>query len=221
MRSSLVSLVSWFIYDESGKDMWLTMAATLDGNVATGDFVRATGPPLGNPFDPSRVVRTVVGNGTLTFSDLHAASLAWTVSGKSGTLPLTRTSWAQTMPTSGQHVGRMRLEVTVCPGGVTLNQPITSTYTIAGNAITMVDDFRPVGRKICTMTGTLVPSGNYFKIDGTYSCVANVSNGRWTGTLLVRPPFLLRDEVLTIDNPPSTCIYNQSTVTGPSALQAE
>ena len=197
--------------------MWLTMTATIVGNLATGNWVRTTGPQLGTAFDPSRVVRTSVGTGTLTFASLHAGSLAWTVNGKSGTLSITRTSWASTLPASGEHQGRMRLEVKVCQGGVTINLPMTSTYTVAGNTITIVDDHKATGTKVCTMTGTMVPSGSYFKVDGTYSCIRNTQTGTWSGTLLVRPPFLARDEVLLLDG--SDCVYHQTTVTAPSALQ--
>lgn len=213
-----VLFVSWFTYDENGAGMWLTMTATLVGSVATGNWVRTTGPQLGTAFDPSRVVRTTVGTGMLTFTGLHAGSLAWTVNARSGTLPITRTSWASTLPASGEHQGRMRLEIKVCQGGVTLNLPMTSTYTVNGNAITIVDDHKATGTRLCTMTGTLVPSGSYFKVDGTYSCIRNTATGTWTGTLLVRPPFLARDEVLQIDG--SDCVYHQTTVTSPSALQA-
>jgi hypothetical protein len=213
-----VLFVSWFTYDETGGGIWLTMTAVLVGNVATGNWVRTTGPQLGTTFDPARVVRTTVGTGTLTFASLHSATLAWTVNSQSGTVQLTRTSWASTLPTSGQHQGRMHLNISVCPGGVTLNLPMTSTYTVTGNAITIVDDHKATGTKICTMHGTLVPSGSYFKVEGgTYSCVANTQTGTWTGTLLVRPPFIARDEVLLLDG--SDCIYNQTTVTSPSVLQ--
>jgi hypothetical protein len=146
-----VLFVSWFMYDETGAGMWLTMTATLVGNVATGNWVRTTGPQLGTTFDPALVIRTTVGTGTLTFASLHEAT-----------------------------------------------------------------DFKATGNKVCTMNGALAPSGTYFKVEGTYSCVANTQTGTWTGTLLVRPPYLLRDEVLTIDG--SVCLYRQTTFTSPSAI---
>ena len=186
-------------------------------SLSTGNWLRTTGPQLGTPFDPAQVVRTSVGIGTLTFTGLHAGSLAWTVNGKSGSLSISRMSWASTAPASGAHEGRMRLEVKVCQGGVTLNLPMTSTYTVAGNTITIVDDHKATGTRLCTMTGTLVPSGSYFNVDGTYSCIRNTATGRWSGTLLVRPPFIARDEFLQIDG--SDCVYHQTTVTAPSALQ--
>jgi hypothetical protein len=212
-----ILFVSWFTYDETGAGMWLTMTAALVGNVATGNWIRTTGPKLGTTFDPTAVTLTTVGTGTLTFTSLHAASLAWTVNAKSGTLPLTRTTWAATPPVTDFHRGRHHLWVTGCPGGVTINLPMISTYTVSGAAVTVVDDFRTTGTKVCTMNGTMTPSGSYFRVEGTYSCVNNTQNGTWSGTWLVRPPFLFRDEVLLLDG--SSCIYNQTTVTGPTSPQ--
>jgi hypothetical protein len=213
-----VLFVAWFTYDTAGAGMWLTMSGTLSNNAVSGSWYRTTGPQLGTPFDPTKVVLTPVGTGTLTFSNLHEATLAWTALGQSGTIALKRTTWSSVIrPLSGVHKGRMHLQVTGCPGGVTLNLPMNSTYTVAGDAITIVDDHKETGTRVCTMTGTLVPSGSYYSISGTYSCVANASTGTWTGTLLVRHPFLIRDEVLLIDG--SSCIYNQSTVSTPAALQ--
>jgi hypothetical protein len=111
-----VLFISWFTYDESGAGMWLVLSGTLNGNSVTGDWIRTTGPMLGTAFDPTQVHRHVVGTGTITFSSLHDATLQWTVNGKSGTVPLVRQSWAVTPPLAGQHLGRMRLEVRVCPG---------------------------------------------------------------------------------------------------------
>ena len=212
-----VLFVSWFTYDEAGAGMWLTMAAQLNGSVATGNWVRTTGPQLGTTFEPANVVRTTVGTGTLTFANLHSASLDWTVNGKTGVVPLARMSWGSTLPASGEHQGRTRLEVKACAGGVTFNLPMTSTYTLDGNAITIVDDYEATGTRLCTMTGMLVPSGSYLKVHGSYSCIRNVATGTWSGTLLVRPPFIARDEVLRING--SDCVYHQTTVTAPSALE--
>jgi hypothetical protein len=206
-----VLFVSWFTYDEAGAGMWLTMTATLDGTRATGDWIRTTGPALGTPFDPTRVVRTVVGTGTLTFGSLHDATLDWTVNGKSGSVTLTRMSWASRTP-AGAHAGRIYQSVSGC-NGPTLNLPVRSTYTINGSTITIFDDFRETGTKVCTMTGTLVPSGSYFFVAGRYACIDNAQSGPWQGTLLVRDAFVARDEVLAVDD--ASCVFTQSVVTSP------
>jgi hypothetical protein len=108
-----VLFVSWFTYDETGAGMWLTMSATLTGTRASGDWIRTTGPALGTPFDPSKVTRTVVGTGTLTFGSLHDATLEWTVNGKSGSVVLTRMSWAS-RPPAGAQDGRIFVSFAGC-----------------------------------------------------------------------------------------------------------
>jgi hypothetical protein len=207
-----VLFVSWFTYDETGAGMWLTLSATLAGTRASGNWVRTTGPALGTPFDPAKITRTVVGTGTLTFGSLHDATLDWTVNGKSGLVTLTRMSWATRSP-NGAQAGRIYLNVAGCVGGTPLNVPIGSTYTTSGSTLTVVDDYRPTGTKVCTMTGTLVPSGSYLFVSGTYTCTDNPQTGAWQGTILVRDQLIARDEVLTIDG--SACVDVQSVVTSP------
>ena len=206
-----VLFVSWFTYDETGAGMWLTMSATLTGTRASGNWIRTTGPALGTPFDPSRVTRTTVGTGTLTFGSLHDATLDWTVNGKSGAVTLTRMSWASRAP-AGAQAGRIYVNVQGCPAGPPLNVPISSTYTTNGSAITVVDDYRPTGTKVCTMSGTLIPSGSYWFVSGSYAC-DNSQTGAWQGTILVRPELVARDESMTIDG--SSCVAAQSVVTSP------
>jgi hypothetical protein len=205
-----ILFVSWFTYDETGAGMWLVMSANLVGTRATGDWYRTTGPALGTPFDPAKVVRTVVGTGTLTFGSLHDATLDWTVNGKSGSVVLTRQSWATRAPT-GMQAGRMYATVAGC-NGPSLNVPVTTTYATSGSSVTVVDDYRPLGTKVCTMSGTLVPSGSYWFVSGSYSC-DNGQAGVWQGTILVRDQVVTRDETLTIDGSP--CVDNQSVVTSP------
>lgn len=60
---------------------------------------------------------------------------------------------------------------------------MNTTYTMNGNVVTIVETYT-AGTKVCTMTAPLVPSGSYFMIDGTYSCVMNSEVGTWRGTML-------------------------------------
>jgi len=206
-----VLFVSWFTYDEAGAGMWLVMTANLVGTRATGDWYRTSGPPLGTPFDPTKVVKTIVGTGTLTFGSLHDATLDWTVNGKSGSVLLTRQSWRTRAP-AGVQGGRMYQTVSGCAAGPPLNVPVTSTYTTNGSGITVVDDYRPLGTKVCTMNGTLTPSGSYWFVSGSYAC-DDGQTGAWQGTILVRDQLVARDEVLSIDG--SSCVDNQSAVGSP------
>jgi serine protease len=87
---------SWFTYDLTGKGLWMVMTATKTGdNVYAGTLYRLTGPafdampfpPLGTP---GGAVQTVVGTGTLTFTDTNTVSFAYAVSGVVQTKSLTR-----------------------------------------------------------------------------------------------------------------------------------
>ena len=78
---------SWFTYDSTGKGLWLVMTATKTGDgVYAGTLSQLTGPafdavpfpPLGSP---GGAVATVVGTGTLTFTDTNGGSFAYTVNG--------------------------------------------------------------------------------------------------------------------------------------------
>lgn len=206
-----ILFVSWFTYDETGAGMWLTMSAFLTGTRASGDWIRTTGPALGTPFDPAKVTKTIVGTGTLTFGSLHDATLDWTVNGKSGSVALTRMSWATRNP-AGAQAGRMYVTPVGCSGAPNLNVSITTTYSTSGSTITVIDDYRPIGTKVCTMTGTLVPSGSYFFVSGSYAC-DNGQTGAWQGTILSRPEVVTRDEFLAING--SACVEQQSVVTSP------
>jgi hypothetical protein len=87
---------SWFTYDAMGKGFWLVMTAAKTGEgVYAGPLAQLIGPafdavpfpPLASPGGP---VPTVVGTGTLTFTDTNAGSFAYTVNGIAQTKSLTR-----------------------------------------------------------------------------------------------------------------------------------
>jgi hypothetical protein len=96
-----ILFVSWFTYDGKGTGAWLTTTITLVGNTGSGDLYLTTGPKPGMTFDPNQVTRAIVGTGTLTFSDLHNGTWQWTFNGKSGTLAISRQTWAARYPDGG------------------------------------------------------------------------------------------------------------------------
>ena len=87
-----VIFASWFTYDLHGKGWWLVMTApSTGGNTFSGTLVTVTGPAFDAvPFDPSQVVGTPVGTGTLTFVDANNGSFVYTVNGISQTKAITR-----------------------------------------------------------------------------------------------------------------------------------
>jgi hypothetical protein len=87
-----IIFASWFTYDLTGKGLWLVMTApkTATG-VYSGALYTTTGPAFSAmPFNPTQVMATQVGTGTITFSDANDASFAYTVNGVSQTKAITR-----------------------------------------------------------------------------------------------------------------------------------
>jgi hypothetical protein len=88
-----VIFATWFTYDTTGKEWWLSMTArkTAEGTYA-GALIQTAGPAFSaQPFDPAQVTRTVVGTGTLTFHwDGNNASFEYTVNGVHQTKALIR-----------------------------------------------------------------------------------------------------------------------------------
>jgi hypothetical protein len=87
-----VIFATWFTYDPSGKGMWLVMTAPQTApNTYAGTLYSTTGPAFNAvPFNPSQVVATAVGNGTLTFTDANNGSFSYTVNGFSQNKAITR-----------------------------------------------------------------------------------------------------------------------------------
>jgi hypothetical protein len=78
-----VIFATWYTYDFSGKAWWLSMTANKTAeNTYAGTLYQTKGPPFSaQPFDPTRVTRTSVGTGTLTFTSARSGTFAYTVNG--------------------------------------------------------------------------------------------------------------------------------------------
>src|SRR5450631_235489 len=87
-----VIFATWFTYDPSGKAWWLSMTANKTSDkVYSGTLMQTTGPPFDAvPFDPTQVIATPVGTGTLTFADSNNGIVAYTVNGISQSKALVR-----------------------------------------------------------------------------------------------------------------------------------
>jgi len=87
-----VIFATWFTYDLTGKGMWLVMTTRQTApNTYAGTLYSTTGPAFNAlPFNPSQVVATAVGNGTLTFTDANNGSFSYTVNGISQNKAITR-----------------------------------------------------------------------------------------------------------------------------------
>ena len=87
-----VIFTTWFTYDATGKGWWLVMTADrMPDGTYRGTLYSTRGPPFfATPFDPSAVVATPVGMGTLSFVDADNGTFAYTVNGIAQTKAITR-----------------------------------------------------------------------------------------------------------------------------------
>lgn len=91
-----VLFATWFTYDADGAPLWLAMTATDAGSGRyTGTLYRTTGPSYDDAaFDPTRVVATAVGTGTLVFANGNAATFTYSVEGVTQSKSITREVFA-------------------------------------------------------------------------------------------------------------------------------
>ena len=78
MAATCTSQTAWA---PLGKPIWFTMVPGEWSyyNTFTGPIYRTTGPYFDGPFDPTKVTRTIVGQGTLTFADRNAGTFTYTI----------------------------------------------------------------------------------------------------------------------------------------------
>jgi hypothetical protein len=83
---------SWFTYDQFGHGWWLVMTALKTApNTYTGTLYETKGPPFSATiFDPSAVVATARGTGTLVFTDSNNGTFSCAVAGVTQSKSITR-----------------------------------------------------------------------------------------------------------------------------------
>ena len=83
---------SWFTYDTLGRGWWLVMTATKTGsNTYSGKLYQTRGPAFDAvPCDPSTVVATEAGTGTLVFTDSNNGTFKYVIGSTDQTKAITR-----------------------------------------------------------------------------------------------------------------------------------
>jgi predicted dienelactone hydrolase len=94
-----VIVATWSTYDANGNAWWIAMAATKVAlNTYSGTFYETRGPPFNVPFDPSQVTNTMVGTGTLAFTDSGSGTFSYTLNGVAQVKPITKFVFASPVP---------------------------------------------------------------------------------------------------------------------------
>jgi hypothetical protein len=179
-----IVFIAWFTYDEQGNGMWLVFSGAAlpgpTGTIVTGTLYRTTGPALGTPFDPTKVVATAVGTGTLTFMGAHNATLDWSVNSKSGTIALVRETYGSTPPDGTYQyyqVGRALCD------NFPISHPGIMTITTNGNQYSAHFSHTDDSSLQCNLTGTITQSGRFLSASGQNFC--NAGSGTFSLTMLV------------------------------------
>ncbi len=184
--------VGWFHYGSDGKATYLLLSGNLVNGVVTSNLERSTGPQPGLSYDPNQVVRTPVGTATLTFNSATSATFSYNYDGRSGTMNLTRMSFADTTIPSG----------TWPFAGITVqsncvNPQDNGTYIDSG----LITVGAPAGGQqplniafgdgtTCTMTPTTISrSGSLIAGTASMSCMGLTGTGNFT-TRLVGDQFM-------------------------------
>lgn len=77
------ALLYWFTYDEEGKQRWLTAGGTIAGDrIDFPELVVTYGGRFGPDFDPDDVVREVVGDASLRFTDCNNGTIDYRAFGE-------------------------------------------------------------------------------------------------------------------------------------------
>ena len=193
---------SWSTYDERGAGMWVVFSGPLDatGKVVSGPLYRTTGPALGATFDASKVTSTKVGDGTLTFTDMHHATFTWTVDGMHGTLALVRQTYGAStiagdydgftdgnlhcdgMGMGGGMGGGMDMGMNPEPTEMAVHAQGSLSISVAGGEATGIATF---DAHACQWTGSYAQSGQLVHITGTASCPSPMGASNLDLTLLV------------------------------------
>ena len=70
-------LAFWYVYDNSGNNLWLVGQGTYAGDTATMDAYQGTGGMFPPNFDKTKIVRTKWGTLTMKFTDCNNANVQW------------------------------------------------------------------------------------------------------------------------------------------------
>lgn len=79
------AVMYWFTYDAEGRQDWYTSVGEVRGNrLLFPEMTAVSGGEFGPGFDPSKVVRTVVGSASFTWSGCDAGVMDWVIDGDGG-----------------------------------------------------------------------------------------------------------------------------------------
>ena len=78
--SGETALMYWFTYDSEGRQDWYTAQGKIQGNrILFPELMQVSGGEFGPGFDPDKVVLTVVGSASFTWSSCQSGEMNWEI----------------------------------------------------------------------------------------------------------------------------------------------
>lgn len=195
-QNDIVAL-AWYFFGSDGKATYLILSGQLNGSTLSGNLRRSTGPQPGPSYNPGQVSEATAGTATLTFTSSTTATFSYNVDGLSGSMDLTRFSFAQpglggswnyaAQSTVSQCTNAANNRTAMLSGSLSLNRN-SDTLTVIVNS---------ANGGICTYSTGIAQSGSVFYGDGTFSCNNGVGGNVSFTDLRVIDDFLTINYSLT------------------------
>jgi len=178
-----VIFATWFVYAQNGTPTWFsaTLNPTSGSTTWSGQVVFVPSASYYGGALGGTPPMNVVGNATITFSNVNAGTLSWSANGVTVNKQISRFS-LRAPNLAGKYLGGM---VATCSSGAGLLIFDTLNVSQSGNSLTMtVDFFDSQSRQTrCTYNGTLTTLGRSGSVSGNYSCaITATGQGTNAGT---------------------------------------
>ena len=123
---------AWYVYGADGQPLWVVMSGGqwTSSTTFTGDLYTTTGPDPTGPFDPSQVVVSRVGSGTLAFDTSGAGTLTYTVNGVAGTRAISRQPFGPPDATPTANYNDLWWNALESGWGVSINQQNRTLFAV-------------------------------------------------------------------------------------------
>jgi hypothetical protein len=176
---------SMFVYGPDSSPRWY-FASGMTGTTTSysGTLFRTTGPVFSAAFIPTNVVVVPVGSMTVTFSDVNAATLSYTIDGTSVTKQLRRNS-AASNNLAGNYLGGLTALTTGCANSANNGAALIVGELVisqVGSTVSMQVQNNFSTTDTCSFTGSFTPQGRLGTVTGgTWSCTRG-NSGTFTMT---------------------------------------
>lgn len=166
--------IGWFHYGSGGEATYLLLAGDLVNGTVSGDLERSTGPQPGVGYNAGQVVRVKAGTASVTFNSRNSATFSYNYDGRTGSIPLTRMTYADAGIVGGTWPFVAISNVTGCSNpddnGVFVDSGVLTIGSYSGGQQSTTIRFDGDQGDTCNVTTTLNREGSLITGSGTLTC---------------------------------------------------